>query len=103
MQLLFVGDTKNRVYINNKQSLQEFKDNIQIEVDTVSAVRYYYRPATQGLAVGHGDPHGHQQAFCIRKYWLCYPCVLVAQDPVTWLFNYTVYTAILYKLSKFAI
>ena len=31
MQLLFVGDTKNRVYINNKQSLQEFKDNIQIE------------------------------------------------------------------------
>lgn len=31
MQLLFVGDTKNRVYVNNKQSLQEVKDNIQIE------------------------------------------------------------------------
>jgi len=37
----------------------------------------------------HGDPHGHQQAFCIRKYWLCNPCLLVAQDFGTWLFNYT--------------
>jgi hypothetical protein len=31
MQLLFVGDTKNRVYVNNKQSLQELKNNIQID------------------------------------------------------------------------
>jgi hypothetical protein len=28
MQLLFVGDAKNRVCVNNKQSLQELKDDI---------------------------------------------------------------------------
>jgi len=30
MQLLFVEESKNRVYVNNTQSLQELKDNIQI-------------------------------------------------------------------------